>query len=265
MSPLLPLPQYIPLLGPFGVSGFLLAALAGGVAGRALTGRLLRDRPALRAPTLESLVPLLLGALVGGRLGNQLAIPDLRWAQPLTWLSATGTSLSYAGAVVGALLAVWWSLRPRPAGERLAVLDALAPGVALALGIGWLGMPALGRPEAAFRAPLYGGVGVQPVQLYGLLGFAGLAALLWWQRDRLDYAGQGLVTLVALGSAFRFVLGFAVPAPLALPPWSATQLADAALALLALGAALRWGHRPGAFPAGPRPAVQPAPPEGEAS
>gem|GEM_PF-4819878 len=248
---LLPLPQYIRVAGPFGVSGFALAAAAGVLAGRLLLERLLRARPALRAEVLEAVIATLLGALVGGRLGNQLVIPDLRWRQPLTWLAASGTSLSYAGALVGACATVWWSLGGRPGGRRLAVLDALAPAAALAIAIGWLGVPALGRPTAAFRPPLYGGIGVQPIQLYGALGFAAIAAWLIREHGRSDYPGQNFVTFVALMSAFRFVLGFFVPSPPLLPPWSAAQAGDAALALLGVGAglALQRAGRPGGDPA----------------
>ncbi len=235
---LLPLPQYIPVAGPFGVSGFSIAAAAGIAAGRLLLGRLLRARPDVRAEAVEVILPALVGALLLGRLANQVVVPDLRWHQPLTWFAASGTSLSYAGALPGAGLAVWWSLRGRPWARRLAVFDALAPAAALAVAVGWLGVPALGNPTAVFRAPLYGGIGVQPIQLYGAFGFAAIAAWLVWAYGRSDFPGQNLVTFVALMSAFRFVLGFLVPAPPLVPPWSAAQAADAVLALLGMGASL---------------------------
>lgn len=242
MSAVLPLPPYVHIAGPFGVSGFVLAAGVGIAAGYLLTAYLLRAVPEQRASVLGSIVPLLLGALVGGRLGNQLVIPDLRWREPFTWLAATGTSLSYAGALLCAGAAVWWSLGSAAAGLRLAVLDALAPGAALGIAVGWLGVPALGSPTAAFRPPLYGGIGVQPIQIYGALGFTAIALWLIWQHRRLDFRGQGFATFIALMSAFRFVLGFAVPSPQLLPHWSATQVGDAVLAILGMGCAL-WLQR----------------------
>lgn len=245
---LLPLSQYIRVAGPFGVSGFALTAAAGAVAGRGVLQALLRGGSPLRAEVLEVLLPLLLGALVGGRLGNQVVLPDLNWRQPLTWLSASGTSLSYAGALIGAGVAVWWSLGARPLRHRLQVLDLLAPAAAAGIAIGWLGVPALGHASAAFHPPLYGGVGVQPVQLYGAVGFAAIAAWLWRQASVLDFPGQNLATFVALMSAFRFVLGFLVPGPVVFGPWSAAQVADAVLALVGLvgGLLLQRLDQPGA-------------------
>lgn len=235
--PLLPLPEYVRLAGPFGVSGFALAAVAGMAAGRLLLGQLLQRRPQVLADAADSLLPGLLGALVLGRLANQLAIVDLRWSQPLTWFAASGTSVSYAGAVVGAAVAGGLALRGKSAARRWAVADALAPAAALGVAVGWLGVPALGRPTAWLHPPLYGGLGVQPVQLYGCAGFLAIAAYLWWAYGRLDFPGQNAASFLCLMSAFRFVLGFLVPGPVWLGPWTAAQVGDGLLALAGLGAA----------------------------
>ena len=243
---LLPLPPWVPILGPFGLSSFTLAALLGALGGRWLARRLAGvgdGAAALRAAVDAALTPLAVGAVVGGRLGNQLLVPDLTWRDPLVWFAVTGASLSYAGALVGAGAALWWSRR---AGQPswLALADLLAPGAALGLAVGWLGMPGTGRPAPPpFGLVLGGGPSVVPLQLYGLVGFALLALLLTWQYPRRDYLGQNVASLVALGSAFRFVLGFAVPGPLSYGNWSLTQWGDVVLAAFGIAMALRLDAR----------------------
>lgn len=242
---MLPLPSFIPLLGPIGISGFALAGIAGVLAGRLLTRHLARGGAgAVREAAEDALTPVLLGLLIGGRLGNQLWTQDLVWNGPLTWLKVTGTSLSFAGGLLGACAGLLWALRGRDdrLALSLAVADVFAPGAALAVAIGWVGVPVLGRVSSLpWALPVAAGAGVQPVQVYGLLGFGAVAAWLTWQVNHLDYPGQNLVTFVVLLSAFRFVLGFSEQAPLWLGPWSPTQVADAGLAVagLALGVWLR--------------------------
>ena len=230
-----PLPQFIRLLGPLGVSGFALAGLVGVLVGWLATvalGR--RVAPALLPAADDALAWVLLGALIGGRLGNQVAMRDLTWS-PLTWFSLTGTSLSWAGGALGALAALlWWAHRRGTDARAWAVADLLAPGAALAMAVGWLGIPALGRPTAApWRLTLPSGVGVQPLQPLGALAFAALAAALAWQLAHLDHLGQNVLTLLALGGAARFLLGFLEQGSPLLGPLTLTQLVDALLAVAA--------------------------------
>jgi len=225
------LPQFIPLVGAVGISGLGVAALAGLLAGWGLLALTLRGAPSgLRAAVAALAGPLLVGALCGARLGNQLQAPDLRWSQPFTWLAITGTSLSFTGGLVGAAASAWLGARPLPAAVRWAALDALAPGACLAVALGWLGLPAPGRLGGFPVGP----VGVQPVQLYALLGFAALAAALCWQWGRRDYPGQNAAAFVVLASTFRFVLAFGEQSTPVLGPWSLTQLGDGGAALAGL-------------------------------
>lgn len=236
----LPLPTFIPLLGPFGVSGFALAAVAGVLAGSALNWRILRREPDIvRQAYVGSFEAMIIGLVVYARLANQLWTQDMVWNAPLTWLLVTGDSLSYAGGLLGVIAGLMWSLRrhPRRAALAVAVSDALAPGAALAIAVGWLGVPVLGRiTTVPWRLPVAPGVGVQPIQIYGLVAFGAVAAYLAWQSRRLDYPGQNLVTFVVLISAFRFVVGFFEQTPPAWGPWSLAQVADIGLALSALAA-----------------------------
>lgn len=226
------LPQIIPLFGPFAISGLLAAAAAGLLLGALAAAAAVRRRPALQADVGAAAVPLLLGALLGGRLGNQLLAVDLRPGNPAGWLTVTATSVSFTGALAGAAIGAWLGLRHLPAARRWEAVDAIAPAASLAVAVGWLGMPAPSR-----LPPLGIGAGIDAVPLLALAGFAALAALLSWQWPRRDYPGQNAATFVVLSSALRFVLGFAEQAAPAMGPWSLTQVGDAAAAAAGLALA----------------------------
>lgn len=245
----LPLPTFIPLLGPFGISGFAVAGVVGILLASVVNGRILRRSPdVVRQGAAGAFEAIIVGMAVYGRLANQFWTQDMVWSAPLTWLLVTGNSLSYAGGLVGAISGLMWSLRrhPRRGAVAVAVADALAPGAALGVAVGWLGVPVLGRlTTVPWRLPVAVGVGVHPVQIYGLLAFGAVAAWLAWQIRHLDYPGQNLVSFVALMSAFRFVLGFFEQTPPAWGPWSLAQIADIGLAVAAL-AASGWLRTPAA-------------------
>ncbi len=210
--------------------------------------------PQVRATTESLIGPLLLGALLGGRLLNQVAVPDLQLSAPQTWLAITGASVSFTGALAGAAVAAWWALRPRPGAVGWTALDTLAPAASLAVALGWLGLPVVGRQtQWPWGWPAAPGILVQPVQIYGAAAFLALAGYLAWQLRRLDYPGQNVATFLALAGAVRLVLAFAAQATPALGAWSLTQLGDAATvaAGLALAAVLGRGARPTEPPPGP--------------
>ena len=246
---LFPLPSFVKVYGALGVSSLALCGIAGTVAGRFLTNRLYRGTRDPFRETLDlALGPLLVGLLIGARLFNQFAVGDLIWYNPFSWVRVTGYSLSFTGGLVGAAVAVVWLVVRWRQGNPFAILDALAPGAALAVAIGWLGVPVLGRithvPWAPAVAP---GTGIQPVQLYGFLGFAVIAAALSWQSSRVDYVGQNFISFVLLMAAFRFLLGFTEQTPAVVGPWSLTQVADAATVVAGLGLAA-WIRRPERLP-----------------
>lgn len=246
----LPLPFRIALIGPLTTSGFTLASLAAACLGFVLAARRFHDEPpAVRRRLLWGLLWGALASLVAARLADQWTAPDLRFNDPRSWLPslATGTGLAWAGGIVeGIVIFAAW-LRSGGVPWRQA-LDRLAPVLAWAAAVGWLGVPYYGRltqlPWGLRVAP---GLALQPIQVYGFLGFGGLGWLLAWQEARLAYAGGNGVTLLALASAIRLLLGFALPGARAFGPWTATQLADAAL----LVGALLWGSSLAAAGAGP--------------
>jgi hypothetical protein len=215
------LPQVVNLFG-LELSGLLVAAAPALLAGAAAAAALGRRDPGARAAAAAAAVPLLCGALLGGRLANQALAPDLRPADPATWFLLTGTSVSFSGALTGAAAGAALGLRGLGRAKQWAALDLLSVAAAVAVAVGWLGIPTRSR------------LGLPAADL-GLAGFAALAGLLWWQWPRRDYAGQNAATFVVLASALRFALGFLLPGAPLLGPWSLTQLGDAATGLAGLG------------------------------
>lgn len=247
---MLPLPSFIHIWGGLGVSGFAFAGVIGLISGQWWIRRQLRGQSQKVQAVVDACwTPAVVGLLIGGRIANQFMTQDFVWYSPTTWLPVTGFSLSYAGALLGAVAAVWWTARRQGVSNPFTVLDLLTPGAALVIAVGWVGVPVVGRVTTLpWALPVAAGIGIQPVQLYGLVGFGALTALLAWEAPRTDYPGQNFATLVVLGSALHFLLGFAEQTPLAVSPWSLAQLADAALALggLVLSAWLQATRRPAA-------------------
>ncbi len=245
----LPLPTYLPITGSVGASGLALTALLGLAVGLVVI-RLTPGPPAPRA----NWAVLALGLLVGGRLANQIAAPDLIWHEPTTWLAITGYSLSLTGALVGASAALWLALPRTARPQWRATLDRLAPGASAAIAVGWVGVPVLGRVTTwPWGLPIGPGTAVQPVQLYGLVGFGLLAAWLGATASHRAYPGEGFIRLAVIGSLLHFLIGFAEQTNRVLGPWTWAQIGDAALAVAGLALAARWSRRePGAVPLGGR-------------
>ncbi|MBX6350501.1 MAG: TlpA family protein disulfide reductase [Clostridia bacterium] len=274
----MPLPPFLPLWGGVGTTSFALASLAAAglfwIAARGALRRALRSgdaafsradlsRLALRGPVLLS------AAWCLSRGAALLLHPDWDWSAPMTWIGLATASLSYAGAVAG-LAAGWWLASfaerrlaggpPLAADLRtsLAVADALVVPAALALAVGWLGLPGYGTlTRLPWAARLPGGLAAHPVQLYGALGYAVLAFL--FRRVRLSAGppGEAAFRFLAASSALRLFIGFFASDPLLTSEpvaLSAGQWADAAL-LVAFGTlalAARRRAEPGPGPRGGR-------------
>ena len=127
----------LPVLGEFTITSFgvmmALAFLCGYLVLRAETARLGAGR--------ELAADMLLGALIGGIVGAKIYYVLLYWdrtaVDPLGMIFSR-SGLVWYGGFIGGFLGVMWVLRRRPVTPGLGV-DAIAPALPLAYGIGRIG------------------------------------------------------------------------------------------------------------------------------
>ena len=127
----------LPVLGEFTITSFgvmmALAFLSGYMVLRAETARLGAGR--------ELAADMLLGALIGGIVGAKIYYVLLYWdrtaVDPLGMIFSR-SGLVWYGGFIGGLIGVMWVLRRRPVAPGLGV-DAIAPALPLAYGIGRIG------------------------------------------------------------------------------------------------------------------------------
>jgi phosphatidylglycerol:prolipoprotein diacylglycerol transferase len=200
----------------------------------------------------------LLATLVGARLafviGNWSAYRDA----PLSALSPTTTAFAWPeGAVLGAIVAVIYWLRYRlPVGLTL---DAIAPGLALAMAIerlgAFLGGVNFGEPTGLPWGVFMWGEVRHPVQIYEMLALLVILAVLLWQQGHrpfgklrtMPFDGFTFVLFVALYAGSRlFLEAFRADAALISGGLRAVQL----VALAALLASVWYLYRR-RFPASP--------------
>ncbi len=130
-----------------------------------------------------SLLAALLGARLAYVLGHWTAYQDA----PLSALSPTPTALAWPeGVLIGGVVAiVYWNRRRLPVGTTL---DAIAPGLALALTLERLGAFLDGRGFGEPTALLWGvylwDKVRHPVQLYEAAALLIVLGILWQRRDR---------------------------------------------------------------------------------
>jgi len=161
-----------------------------------------------------SLLAMLLGARLVYVLGHWAAYRDA----PLSALSPTPTALAWPeGALIGGVVAIaYWRRRRLPVGTTL---DAIAPGLALALALERLGALLDG---SAFGEPttLPWGVYVwdevrHPVQLYEAVALLVILGVLWWRRKQRAFDGHSFTLFVALYAGSRlFLEAFRAETPL---------------------------------------------------
>jgi phosphatidylglycerol:prolipoprotein diacylglycerol transferase len=141
-----------------------------------------------------------------------------RWGDIFrTW---EGGLTMYGGAVPAAILAIWWLKRSGV--DTWKALDAMAPSLALGLGITRIGCFLSGCcfgtptdlpwgvtfPADSHAGSIHHGMALHPTQLYdSLIGFAIFAILLFLDRKPLPKGNLFMVT-VLLTSASRFLLDF---------------------------------------------------------
>ncbi|WP_428275863.1 prolipoprotein diacylglyceryl transferase [Candidatus Palauibacter sp.] len=162
----------LPVLGEVTITSFgvmmALAFLSGYVVLRQETVRLGAGR--------DLAADMLLGALIGGIVGAKIYYVLLYWdrtaADPLGMIFSR-SGLVWYGGFIGGCIGVLWVLRRRPVATGLGV-DAIAPALALAYGIGRIGCFLVGddygRPTESFVGIAFPN-GLPPTTAGNLRGF----------------------------------------------------------------------------------------------
>ncbi len=142
----------------------------------------------------------LLAGLVAARLGHAVAYFEVYRADPLQLLSLSPGALLALPGLLGAAAAGALYIR-RHRLPVAATLDALAPGIVLALAVASLGAFLAGQDPGAVSdlpwAVTIFGVRRHPVALYQAAALLGLLALLLWM-GRKDTLRPGQLALLAL-------------------------------------------------------------------
>ena len=161
---------------------------------------------------------VLLTTLLGARLVYVLSHWSAYRGALLSALSLTPTALAWPeGVLIGGLVAVvYWSRHRLPVG---ATLDAIAPGLALALAVTRLGAffngTSFGEPTTLPWGVTVWDAVRHPVQLYEMAALLGILGVLRWRRDRVSSHGHSFVLFVALYAGSRlFLEAFRADAPL---------------------------------------------------
>jgi phosphatidylglycerol:prolipoprotein diacylglycerol transferase len=234
-------------LGPITIYSYgLMMALAFLTAGY-LTGKEL-TRKGLNGELASTIV---LWAAVGGLVGSRvLAIID-DWsgflAAPFHSIFS-GAGFVWYGGLVGGFLAVTWVIR-RNGLPWAATMDCIAPGLALAHGIGRIGCELAGDgdwgrettlpwgmtyPNAIVGWDYPPGVRVHPAPLYEMLAYTAIFGILWSISKRPHRDGAVFWWYLLLAPAARFVIEFIRINPPIFFGLSQAQLIS--LALVAIGA-----------------------------
>ena len=160
----------------------------------------------------------------------------------------TGAGFVWYGGLIGGTLAVTLVIR-RHRLPWLAVVDCIAPGLALAHGVGRLGCHFAGDGcwgvvtdlpwGVAYRNAFVGwdyppGVYVHPTPIYEFLAYAAVFGVLWAIRKRGYAAGTSFWLYLILAPAARFAIEFVRLNPPAFVGLTQPQLVS--IALIAIGA-----------------------------
>lgn len=235
-----------------------------------LTGREMERRGMPRDFASTMVFWAAVGGIVGSKLWAVLQDPaDLLRAPFETIFSGSG--FVWYGGLIGGFLAVSWSIW-RQGLPWLAVVDCIAPALALAHGIGRIGCQLAGDgdwgsvtdvpwgmayPEAIVGWPYPEGVRVHPTPVYEMLAYFAVFGILWTMRTRPHADGALLWWYFVLASGARFVIEFWRINPPVAFGLSAAQLFS--LLLVAIGTWRLLASR-GAVPAAPAKRVAPAAP-----
>ena len=247
-------------LGPLTIHVYALCIIAGIVAATAITERRWVARGGMSGQVLDVVLWMVPFGIVGGRLYHVLSSPEAYFGadgDPVRALYVWNGGLGIWGAVALGAVGAW--IGCRRAGMRFApFVDAVAPGLLVAQGIGrlgnWFNQELFGRPtslpwglriDPAFRPAGFETESTfQPTFLYEMLWvLAAAAVLVWWDRRTRQGHGRvfwGYVVLYTLGRVWIETLRID-PAEqvlgLRLNVW--TSLAVLALGLVGLAVARR--------------------------
>jgi phosphatidylglycerol:prolipoprotein diacylglycerol transferase len=151
----------------------------------------------------------LLATLLGARLAYVLGHWSAYRGALLSALSPTTTAFSWPeGVVIGGLVTIIYWLRYRlPVGITL---DAIAPGLTLALSLERLGAFLDGRnfgepTTLPWGVPMWDEIR-HPVQLYEMAALLAILGILWWRRGRRPFDGHSFALFVALYAGSRLFL-----------------------------------------------------------
>lgn len=213
------------------------------------------------------MAPLL---FLAGFVGSRLVYVLLNWsdyaARPLGVFATWEGGESFYGAILGGLVVVVAFARRRKL--RLGpVVDAMAPGLALAASIGRVGCFLNGCCYGVLTSGSWGVFtryvpGLRhPTQLYESAAYFGVFLfLLWWQRRAARVPGQLFLTFVGGYLVSRYVVEFFREGQRIYPWLSLTQAASLIIGLAAVVLYVYLGQRAKAAPA---LAAAPAPAAGE--
>lgn len=206
--------------------------------------------PGLTDESLENLLgAVVLGVLVGGRLGFVVQHPRELLADPLMVLRVWEGGMAFFGGLAGVALALWLVCR-RYGLNLLAVADVAAFPAALGLAFGrianFVNAELVGRPTGGDWGvifPTVDNIPRHPSQLYEsashflLFGILVFVAHRWprWSRK---VHGRIIALFLALYGAFRFVTDFYRADDMFLGPFSYGQWAS--LLVAAIGAVWLW-------------------------
>ena len=126
-------------LGWVSIRWYGLAYLAGLSIGTALVWRRFRRMGWEPAGILDGVGTLMIGLLLGGRLGYVVIYDGMRTlSDPLSILAIWQGGMSFHGGLIGASLAGWWLTRSGTASQRWALADTVVLGVGPGLFLGRL-------------------------------------------------------------------------------------------------------------------------------
>ncbi|OGZ33908.1 MAG: hypothetical protein A3I88_03560 [Candidatus Portnoybacteria bacterium RIFCSPLOWO2_12_FULL_39_9] len=166
---------------------------------------------------------ILLGGLIGARLGYVLQFPRYYFFHPLEIFQAWAGGLMFYGGLLGALLLGWLYLRlnfpHRDVGSLASrisfwrIADLIAPAAALGISIGYIGCSLINDHQGALTALPWGilwpdGILRHPVAQYLVLNGLIMFFVLWFLRTRLKKPGQLFIISLFWYSLARFLLDF---------------------------------------------------------